>query len=308
MLLAPNSNNPTSGPPCFEKCQICAKPSPTNAQMNQATVIVSTTETTGDKCENNNEQDPISCHDNNSSSANRLMNNIYIDMNVKNSKDATDSKSNNNDHKQTEDTMTTINGKFFMVNGANISCACPRSPNGFSKYCHLCDGYIDLILVRHTSFFNNIRFLLAMSSRNCKIVSIISIKNALELEFDFLLLFQTDLSHVEIYRAKNFTFRPTGIQTGASAFNLHSSRIPISTMGDSSQTSVWNCDGEVINDSEVFIRSGTHDKIFIIKRFLKLGFHLVCRSHKHLINVYRRGLYNAHSDDVDGSSEADCCC
>lgn len=31
-------------------------------------------------------------------------------------------------------------------------------------------------------------------------------------------------------------------------------------MADSSQTSVWNCDGEVIHDSEVFIRFGlTHE-------------------------------------------------
>lgn len=66
--------------------------------------------------------------------------------------------------------IKTINGKFFMVNGANISCACVRSPNGFSKYCHLGDGFIDLVLVRHTSFINNIRFLLAMSSQNSNIV------------------------------------------------------------------------------------------------------------------------------------------
>lgn len=177
MLLAPNSNNPTSGPSCFEKCEICAKPTPSIGQMNQMSVIESAAETTANKCENNNERNTISSNDNhNSLSANRLTNNMYIDMNVKNSKDTTDSRnSNNDDNKQTEHQMKTINGKFFMVNGANISCACPRSPNGFSKYCHLCDGYIDLILVRHTSFFNNIRFLLAMSSRNCKIVSFIPI-------------------------------------------------------------------------------------------------------------------------------------
>lgn len=71
-----------------------------------------------------------------------------------------------------ESTIKTINGKFFMVNGANISCACVRSPNGFSKYCHLGNGYIDLVLVRHTSFVNNIKFLLAMSSQSGNIVSI----------------------------------------------------------------------------------------------------------------------------------------
>lgn len=66
----------------------------------------------------------------------------------------------------------TVSGKFLMVNGANISCACSRSPQGFNPYCHLGDGYLDLILVRHTSFFNNIRLLMAMSSKTKKIVSL----------------------------------------------------------------------------------------------------------------------------------------
>lgn len=182
--IAPNSNNPYTGPPCFSKCEHCLKPTTTNTQIDQTIVIESAADQTDETCENNNEQTAINCHEKkDSSTMNRLTaNNIYIDINVKNSKDSTDSKSNidNNDNsKQTDHTMATINGKFFMVNGANISCACPRSPNGFSKYCHLCDGYIDLILVRHTSFFNNIRFMLAMSSRNCKIVSSIPSENAL---------------------------------------------------------------------------------------------------------------------------------
>lgn len=160
MLLAPESNNPTTGPSCLENCSACAKPI-------VSAVIKSTTEQISDKCENNNEQDTISDHN---LSTNQLTSSIYIDMNVRNLKDDTQ-KSNNDNVDDDNRTMKTINGKFFMVNGANISCACPRSPNGFSKYCHLCDGYIDLILVRHTTFFNNIRFLLAMSSRNCKIVS-----------------------------------------------------------------------------------------------------------------------------------------
>lgn len=65
---------------------------------------------------------------------------------------------------------------------------------------------------------------------------------------------QTDLNHVEIYRTKQFSFKPTGLQTGASAFNLHSSRIPISSMNESHFSSVWNCDGEVVFDADVSIR------------------------------------------------------
>jgi ceramide kinase len=66
-----------------------------------------------------------------------------------------------------------IQGNFFMVNGANISCACKRSPNGFSPYSHLGDGFIDLVLVKHTSLFNNIRLLLTMTSKSRNVVCFI---------------------------------------------------------------------------------------------------------------------------------------
>lgn len=68
-----------------------------------------------------------------------------------------------------------IRGKFFMVNGANISCACKRCPNGFSKYCHIGDGCIDLVLIHKTSFINNVKLLMTLSSRSKNIVSIISV-------------------------------------------------------------------------------------------------------------------------------------
>lgn len=64
-----------------------------------------------------------------------------------------------------------VRGKFFMVNGANISCACSRSPNGFSKFCHIGDGCVDLVVIRHTSFFNNLRLLLKLSGSRSQIVS-----------------------------------------------------------------------------------------------------------------------------------------
>lgn len=79
------------------------------------------------------------------------------------------------DHSNATDCDTveevSVRGKFLMVNGANISCACHRSPQGFNPNCHLGDGYLDLIFVRHTSLFNNIRLLLAMSSKTKEIVS-----------------------------------------------------------------------------------------------------------------------------------------
>ncbi|XP_066583603.1 ceramide kinase isoform X1 [Prorops nasuta] len=120
----------------------------------------------------------------------------------------------------------TVRGKFFMVNGANVSCACARSPMGFSPHCHIGDGCVDIILVRHTSLINNIRMLLRLASKQKTLY---------------------DLPFVEVYRAREFTFRalPTLHMQTDSEFNAH-------RFG--SDLSVWNCDGEVINNSNVKIR------------------------------------------------------
>lgn len=135
MLLAPDNDDPAKGPACLENCLKCLSFKKTDSKSKDDTtksVILNSKEYDGDRNGGHGDSSFI----------------------------------NNPVH-----TPKVINGKFFMVNGANISCACARSPNGFSKYSHLCDGYIDLILVRHTSFFNNLRFLLTMSSQSNPIVS-----------------------------------------------------------------------------------------------------------------------------------------
>lgn len=86
----------------------------------------------------------------------------------------------------------TLQGKFFMISGANISCACTRSPNGIAPYSHLGDGNLHLVLVRHTSLFNNLRLLLRLSSQH----------QGFE-----------NLSFVETYRAKEFCFRAIDFQS-----------------------------------------------------------------------------------------------
>ncbi|XP_046623003.1 ceramide kinase isoform X1 [Neodiprion virginianus] len=122
----------------------------------------------------------------------------------------------------------TVRGKFFMVNGANVSCACDRSPSGFSPHCHIGDGCIDVILIRHTSFLNNIRVLLRLSSRN---------KNLYDLPF------------VEVYRAREFKFRPL-----PSVINVPADNTEVNIPQSQPDLSVWNCDGEVIQDSNLKIR------------------------------------------------------
>lgn len=64
-----------------------------------------------------------------------------------------------------------IKGKFFMISGANISCACHRSPQGMAPYGHLGDGCLDLILVNHSSFLNNLRLITRISASEKHIVS-----------------------------------------------------------------------------------------------------------------------------------------
>lgn len=85
----------------------------------------------------------------------------------------------------------TLKGKFFMVSGANISCACTRSPNGIAPYSHLGDGNLHLVLVKHTSIINNLKLLLRLSG-----------SNSIE-----------DLSFVEVHKAKEFCFRALNKQS-----------------------------------------------------------------------------------------------
>ncbi|XP_014212641.1 ceramide kinase [Copidosoma floridanum] len=134
------------------------------------------------------------------------------------------SSSENNDDNDDESKYLKVKGKFFMINGANISCACSKSPMGFSPHCHIGDGCVDVILVRHTSLLNNVRMMLRLASKDKTLY---------------------DLPFVEVYRAKEFTFR------AANPTDMHSSQ-PSGLGGSAS--SVWNCDGEVINASSVTIR------------------------------------------------------
>lgn len=77
----------------------------------------------------------------------------------------------------------------------------------------------------------------------------ISLKSTLELiefnERNFQL--QYDLPFVEVYRARQFTFRALPTMHLQSA-----SEVDVARRG--SQLSVWNCDGEVIDSTNVKIR------------------------------------------------------
>lgn len=80
----------------------------------------------------------------------------------------------------------TITGKYFMVSGANISCACARSPNGIAPYSHIGDGNLYIVLVHHTSLVNNLRLLLRLIKKTGTI---------------------EDLPFIEVHKGKEFHFR-----------------------------------------------------------------------------------------------------
>ncbi|KAK4871624.1 hypothetical protein RN001_015748 [Aquatica leii] len=102
----------------------------------------------------------------------------------------------NHNLNKSENEWKTVQGKFFMVSAANISCACKRSPSGIAPYCHIGDGYLHLIVIHHTSLFNNLRIL----SRYAKSTYTID-----------------DLPFIEVYRAKEICFR--AIDTTKSRWN-----------------------------------------------------------------------------------------
>uniref|UniRef100_A0A182NZD5 Uncharacterized protein n=1 Tax=Anopheles epiroticus TaxID=199890 RepID=A0A182NZD5_9DIPT len=120
-----------------------------------------------------------------------------------------------------------VRGKFLMVSGANISCSCERSPQGFSPFCHLGDGQLDLVLVRHTSMFNNLRLLLTMTSKTKKL---------------------SELPFVEIYRTKEFRFTAKG-QTE----RQNGSEIAPAISSQAGRRSKWNCDGEVLLETNIIV-------------------------------------------------------
>lgn len=171
--------NPNDGVLCLENCQRCSDSVNFNKRIKYVindvnkNVECDKKEATGATSTNKNTGISYSSDDSyiNSIKQEPIQNNLRFSNGVEcgdssGIKDATPHKNIENSSK-----WKIIKGTFFMVNGANISCACARCPNGFSKYSHIGDGYVDLLIIRHTSMLNNLRLLLKLSSQNGEIVS-----------------------------------------------------------------------------------------------------------------------------------------
>ncbi|XP_061061505.1 ceramide kinase isoform X2 [Eubalaena glacialis] len=129
-------------------------------------------------------------------------------------------------------------GQFLAINATNMSCACPRSPQGLSPAAHLGDGSSDLILIRKCSRFNFLRFLVRHTNQGD--------------QFDF--------TFVEVYRVKKFQFVPKPAEDEDGSVRgrgkkrlgqLCSDRPPCCCAVSSS---AWNCDGEVLSSPAIEVR------------------------------------------------------
>ncbi|KAK5637889.1 hypothetical protein RI129_000192 [Pyrocoelia pectoralis] len=93
------------------------------------------------------------------------------------------------DHPSGVNKWSSISSNFFLLAGANISCAGTKNPHGLAPYCHLGDGYLNVLLVHHTSLYQRLRTLQRMSQSTYSLA---------------------DLPHVEVYRGKEFRFKADG--------------------------------------------------------------------------------------------------
>lgn len=243
--------NPTDGVLCYENCTRCSDSvktkDATHYVINKVNEVEcdNTAKSTAEHRAYDNESSII-----NSISENELVNEKSCDVGGIHHSDSTVQEESNIDTSK----WKIIKGKFFMVNGANISCACARCPSGFSKYSHIGDGYVDLLIIRHTNMFNNLRLLLKLSSQSGDIVSLTRIIFIVDLLFLSMSIFpyQSTLPFVDIYRVRKFQFRSPATTQSEDILTTGSTQpIRIYNRSDYSQ---WNCDGEVIHHSDITVR------------------------------------------------------
>lgn len=127
-----------------------------------------------------------------------------------------------------EEKYRKVTAKVSMVMGVNMSCACDRSPSGPSPFLHIGDGYVDVVVVRHGSVWNILKLLMTLSQEDGDI---------------------STLPFVEVFRTRKFHMK---VLNGTSVGTLTDSTQPISM--PSRNCSVWNCDGEILQEPEITVR------------------------------------------------------
>lgn len=133
--------------------------------------------------------------------------------------------------------VLTIRGKFLSVNAATMACRCHKSKKGLSPAAHLGNGCSDLIVVSQCSRLDYMRFLM---------------RTGLNLSQSAF-----DLPFVDVYRVREFEYRPAG--GGNINNNDHNSSNNNNNNNENnvknSENGVWNCDGEILTTSAIRVKN-----------------------------------------------------
>ncbi|KAG8554691.1 hypothetical protein GDO81_003865 [Engystomops pustulosus] len=128
------------------------------------------------------------------------------------------------------DTWKKVTGSFLAINITGMSSACPKSQDGLSPTAHLADGTADLILVQESSTMQFLRHLNRHTNRKD----------------------QFALPNVEVHRIRAMRFTPEEFDEEEAI--RRQKRFFGCPCGRTSETSIWNCDGEILNCAELSVR------------------------------------------------------
>lgn len=170
-----------------------------------------------------------------------------------------------------DSSILTIRGKFLSVNAATMSCRCEKSKKGLSPAAHLGNGCADLIIVSQCSRLDYIRFLMRTGY---------SLSSS-----------PFDLPFVDVYRVKEFSYRPIPSGGGEDSTTItvennneldtrttessttsnnnhqelhHVRQPPLSSENGNKSNKVpnggeeggvWNCDGEIIPSAAIRVKT-----------------------------------------------------
>ncbi|XP_064632079.1 ceramide kinase-like isoform X2 [Lineus longissimus] len=125
-----------------------------------------------------------------------------------------------------------IRGRFVSVNAYNMSCRCAKSPDGATPSGHLGDGYADLVLTSNCSRVNFLRHLMRTAKKDSD-------------QFDF--------NFIQVHRVKEFKFKPL-IEDMEEQVSESSNDGEQRLRRSSTHNSVWNCDGECLDQASVHVK------------------------------------------------------
>ncbi|CAH1784406.1 unnamed protein product [Owenia fusiformis] len=136
-----------------------------------------------------------------------------------------------------DDAWRRVRGKFLAINSFTMSCRCEKSPEGVAPCCHLGDGCLDLVLVHETSRIDYIRHLWRCTAKKDN---------------------QFDMDFIQVHRVRQFKFRPLidddDVIDDCAEAHPDGQQTLKSHVKQGSCNSVWNSDGEPIEQAAIDVR------------------------------------------------------